>query len=127
MPDNTQDKLYAITVGDDYFHVNIWGDASSEVVEESTKELLAKRDASQPRVNKLLCDIRGLKPHKLDIVGQSRGIGTLWDIRSFDKVAFLVNESPVTDLLQQALSVVHFTGKIRTFEDEAEAIAWLKT
>lgn len=129
MQDGHSEKLYEVTVEDGYFRTNVWGSAGGEVFEASTKDLLAMHDAQKGKVNRLLCDIRQLQPTKIDIGAQTRGIAMLWDIRKFDKVAFLMSNmksSRVTEMTRRSLEVTHFTDKFQTFEDEAEAIAWLK-
>lgn len=129
MQDEKSEKLYEVTIEDGYFRTNVWGNAGAEVFEVSTKDLLELRDNKGIKINKLLCDIRELKSQNIDIVAQTKGIGMLWDIRSFDKVAFLmseVNKSRAAEMTRRALEVTHFTDKFRSFEDETAAIAWLK-
>jgi hypothetical protein len=120
------EKLYEITIEDGYLRTNVWGAADADIFEASTNELLTLRDAHRVPLNRLLCDIRRLKPNNIDIVAQTRGIGALWKIRSFDKVAVVIGDTHVSDMLHQALKVTHFTDKFQTFDDEAEAVAWLK-
>lgn len=88
--DKHAEKLYEVTVEDGYFRTTVWGGAGTEVFEASTNELLELRDRKNIKINKLLCDIRELLPQNIDIVAQAKGIGMLWNIRSFDKVAFLM-------------------------------------
>lgn len=120
------EKLHEVTIQDGYFRTNMWGAAGADTFEASTDELLTLRDSHKVPLNRLLCDIRRLKPTNIDIAAQTRGIGTLWKIRTFDKVAIVRGDDRVSDLLQQALKATHFTNKFQMFEDEAEAIAWLK-
>lgn len=120
------EKLYEVTIEDGYFRTNMWGAAGADTFEASTNELLTLRDTHKVPLNRLLCDIRRLKSTNIDIAAQARGIGTLWKIRTFEKVAIVMGDAHVSDLLQQALRATHFTDKFRMFEDEAEAVAWLK-
>jgi hypothetical protein len=124
MPTMNDDKLYEVSIQDGYILARLWGDADTEVFEASTAEVMTLREAQ--KVNLLLCDIRELKADKVDIADQTRGIGTLWQIRNFDKVALLLGDSKVTSMLLSALSATHLTHKFKSFESQAEAAVWLK-
>lgn len=118
------EKLYEISVQDGYIKTRLWGDADVDVFEASTAEVLALREVNG--INMLLCDIRELTPGNVDIPAQARAIGTLWKIRSFDKVALLLGDSRITSMLSSSLDVTHLSDKFQSFPNEAAAIAWLK-
>lgn len=117
-------KLYEVSMHDGYIQSRLWGHAGLDAFEASTKEVLALRDAQ--KVNVLLCDIRELLHTESDIQTQARGIGTLWQIHDFDKVALLLGDSQVTSTLLSVLSTMHLTNKFKNFEKQADAVAWLK-
>lgn len=118
-------KLYEVSMRDGYIWTRVWGDAGADVFEASTKEVIALHKAHN--VNVLLCDIRELTPNNVGIADQTRGIGTLWEIRSFDKVALLLGDSRITSMLHTALNIAHLSDKFQNFDSEAEAAVWLKS
>ncbi|HJQ08221.1 MAG TPA: STAS/SEC14 domain-containing protein [Candidatus Saccharimonadales bacterium] len=117
-------KLFRVSAQDGYILSRLWGDAGSEEFEESADEVLALR--KQKHIDRLLCDIRELNPVEEGIKEQARSIGTLWKMRDFKKIAFLL-EPHLTESMAAALAVSHLTNRCQVFEDEAEAAAWLKT
>jgi hypothetical protein len=118
------EQLFKVTKQDGYLRVDVWGQADVSTFSASTKAVLALRE--QSHINRLLCDIRELGSLKIDIAGQAQSIGTLWQIRDIEKVAFLIKKSHTADLLHGSLQATHFINKFQTFEDETAAIAWLQ-
>jgi hypothetical protein len=119
----TVSKLHEVSLQDGYIQNRIWGDADGDDFVAATDEALAMKEKTH--VNKLLCHIKELRPTKIDINAQTSGIGTLWRIQAFEKVAFLLGDPDVSKLVHSSLELTNFAERFHTFEDEDTAIKWL--
>jgi hypothetical protein len=76
-------------------------------------------------LNRLLCDVRQMSSD-VPLGTQVEGVKLLWQLRNFEKFAFVSNDPELEKLLASSFSHLKFMHKFRGFHDEADAIAWLR-
>ena len=83
--------------------------------------------AREKKIDKLLDDIRQVDSTGADIQVQSKGFGVLWKLRTFDKVAIVFGkEERLSKLFFSTIQTIHITSKFRGFDNEEDAVKWLK-
>jgi hypothetical protein len=124
---NPEPQQFSLEAKDDYIHLKTWGGLDAENIDAPANAALAL--AEEKHIDKLLDDIRGVDSSGASIPIQAKGMGVLWKLRAFKKVAIVLNESRLRTLLFSTLDTLHLDRdiKFKGFEDEAEAIAWLKS
>lgn len=78
-------------------------------------------------IDRLLDDIRETDMTGVPIEAQAKGVGLMWKLKAFRKIAVLYKGQETEKLFFGTLEVTHLDAKFKGFEDEAEAIAWLTT
>jgi hypothetical protein len=76
--------------------------------------------------DRLLDDIRDVNMAGVPIEVQSKGVGIIWKLRAFKKIAILYHGQETEKLFFGTLEVMHMDTKFKGFETEADAVAWLK-
>jgi SpoIIAA-like len=116
---------FSIAVEDGYLRLKTWGELDTEGLDAPVNAAL---DLSREKgITKLLDDVREVDAANVSISVQTKGVGIMWRLRQFDKVAILFGSQRLSGIFFQLLDTVHLNVKIRGFYDEAEAIAWLKS
>lgn len=119
------DQSYDVTVADDVVHLVTRGHPTTDNVDEPIDAAIALADKAH--ADKLLDDIRGIYSSWVDLPVQTKAMGTIWKLRRFKKVAFVLkNESELRQLLMGALDILKIASKIRAFDNEEAALAWLQ-
>ncbi len=123
---DTQSQQFSVDVVDDYVHLKTWGELDENNLAAPANAALSL--ASERQISKLLDDIRDIDSTKVSIPIQSKAMGIIWKLRTFKKVAILMNESRIQTLFFSTLSALHLNldSKFKGFDNEAEAIAWLR-
>lgn len=122
-----QAQQFSVAVADGYIHLKTWGGLDEHNLDAPANAALAL--AAEKQVDKLLDDIRGVDSTGVSIAIQSKAMGILWKLRSFKKVAIILEGSRLSKLFFSTLSAFHFNAdsKFKGFNNEAEAIAWLRS
>lgn len=118
------EKHYDITMRGDHIYLKFEGHINNADLHKSTEEVVAL--SKREHVFKLLDDIRDLDLSSVTIGLQTEAIGLLWHLRKFKKIALLYENQEIGRLVATTLQTVHLADRCRTFEKEAEAIAWLQ-
>ena len=118
------DTHYVLDYREDYVHLLMEGEISIDDLKNSTDEVL--RLAQEKGATKLLEDIRNIDKNSLTMRLQTEGIGLLWQLRHFKKIALVFSSNDVGHLVLSTLQTLHFNFKCRAFDNEADAIAWLE-
>jgi hypothetical protein len=128
--ESTKDKEQAkkshfnVSVRDDYVHLVTKGPLDVNNLDAPANAALAL--AKEKKLDKLLDDIRYVDSSGVNISIQSKGFGVLWKLREFKKVAIIFKEKELGHLFFSTLEAIHINSKFGGFDNEAEAIAWLK-
>lgn len=119
------ERQFSAEVVGDYIHLKTWGKLAEHNLEAPAVAALAL--AKERGVNKLLDDIRDIDTTAVSIAIQARGVGVLWKLRTFDKVAIVLRGNRIRSLFFATINTLHLDSdaKFRGFDDEQQAIAWL--
>lgn len=123
---SSKPQQFSLEVVDDYVSMKTWGVIDINKVDEPANAAL--KLAQEKQVTKLLDDISEVDSTGANIAIQTKGVGVLWKLRTFDKVAIVFSESRLRTLFFSTLDTLHLGRdiKFKGFESKAEAIAWLK-
>ncbi|MDB5181666.1 MAG: hypothetical protein JWP13_429 [Candidatus Saccharibacteria bacterium] len=118
---------FSVTLADDFVHLNTWGSLHVEDVEKPVEAAL--KLAKDHKVDKLLDNIQEVDFSGASIPVQAKGMGVLWRLRNFRKVAVVFRGKEPGFLFFSSLQVLHLNlgSKFQGFDNEADAIAWLKS
>ena len=120
------ERQFSVQVVDNYIHLKTWGILDEHNLEAPADAALTL--AKERGITKLLDDIRDIDTTAVSIPIQAKGVGVLWKLRSFDKVAIILKGNRIRSLLFATINTLHLDSdaKFRGFDDEQEAIAWLE-
>lgn len=120
------EKRFSVQVVDDYIYLKTWGELDPNDLDAPANAALAL--AKETGIDRLLDDIREVDTSNVSIPIQTKSMGILWKLRSFKKVAIVLNGSRIRSLFFATLDVLHLNidAKFKGFENEQEAVAWLK-
>lgn len=120
------DHGYNIAVQGAYIRLETWGQIHEEDVDVPAKAALALRKESG--VNLLLDNIQNVEGKGVSIAIQTKGVGVLWSLREFDKVAIVFKSGDLGKMFLGTLEAMHLNlnGKFKGFDNESDAIAWLQ-
>ena len=123
---NSKPQQFSLEVVDDYIHMKTWGRLNLDDVDVPAKAALEL--AHKKKIKKLLDNISEVDSSGTNIAIQAKGVGVLWKLREFDKVAIVFSESHLQKLFFSTLEAIHLEHEVKFngFDNEAEAIAWLK-
>jgi hypothetical protein len=117
---------FKVSVQNDYVLLETWGELELEDLDAPANGALAL--AEEHHMDKLLDDIRGVSQTPVSMAIQAKGVGVLWKLRKFRKVAIVFSGKEIGYLFLSTLEAMHLNvnGKFKGFDNEAEAINWLK-
>ena len=120
------DKRYQVSVQNDYILLETWGELKLEDLEEPASAALELAEKSH--IDKLLDDIRGVDNSHVSVQIQAKGVSILWKLRKFRKVAIVFSGKEIGWLFLSTIQAMHLNidSKFKGFDNEAEAIQWLK-
>lgn len=121
-----QDHGYNLTVQGNYIRMETWGTVHAETVDEPAKAALALR--KETGIDKLLDNIQKVDDAHVSINAQTKGVGVIWSLREFKKVAIVFKDGGgLGKMFLGTLEAMHLnlSGKFKGFDNETEAIAWL--
>lgn len=122
--DSTKKGQFSVEARDDYVYLVTRGRLDVDNLDAPANAALSL--AKEKKIDKLLNDIRYVDSSGVDISIQSKGFGVLWKLREFKKVAIIFKEREIGRLFFSTLEAMHITSKFGGFDNEADAIAWLK-
>lgn len=116
---------FHVTKEDGYIHLVTKGPLDLEHLEAPADAALAM--AKKEGLTALLDDIREVDSSQVNVTIQAKGFGVVWKLRSFNKVAIVMNLNELEQIFMGTLRAMHLNSKFRAFDKEDEAIAWLKS
>lgn len=121
-----QDHGYELAVQGRYIHMRTWGPIHEEDVDAPAKAALALRKESG--VNRLLDNIQDVDDRHVSITMQTKGVGVVWSLREFDKVAIVFKEGDLGHMFLSTLEAMHLNlnNKFKGFDNESDAVTWLE-
>ncbi|HEX6461823.1 MAG TPA: STAS/SEC14 domain-containing protein [Candidatus Saccharimonadales bacterium] len=123
---SVDEQHFSVKATDGYIHLRTWGALDAKNLDAPANAALAL--AKEKNINKLLDDIRDVDTSAVSIPIQAKAMGILWKLRTFDKIAIVLKGSRVRSLFFSTLEILHLNidAKFKGFDNESEAIAWLK-
>lgn len=119
------DQSFDVAVDDGIIHLVTRGRPTTDDVYEPVNAAIELAD--KKRVDVLLDDIRGVDSSWVDLPVQTKAMGVIWKLRRFKRVAIVLKkESDLRQLLMGALSALKIASKIKAFDNEDAARAWLQ-
>ncbi|HSW98877.1 MAG TPA: STAS/SEC14 domain-containing protein [Candidatus Saccharimonadales bacterium] len=121
-----QEKQFSVDLVGNYIHLKTWGKLEIETLDAPANAALSL--SQEHHIDKLLDDIREVDSSNASIHIQTKAMGILWKLRTFRKVAIVLQGSRLQTLFFATLEALHLNldSKFKGFENEAEAIAWLQ-
>lgn len=120
----TKQAQFSVEAKKDFIHLKTWGELDVETLHQPAEAALAL--GQQKGLRKLLDNIQEIDTSGVSISVQSKAMGILWKLKAFDKVAIVFKDKEVGLLFLKSLSAIHLSGKFNGFDNEADAIAWLR-
>jgi hypothetical protein len=123
----TKEQQFSTEVKDDYILLKTWGAPDMNNLDAPVNAALAL--AKEKNISKLLDDIRGVDTSAVSIPMQAKAMGIIWKLRSFKKVAMVMDTGRVTTLFFSTLNALNLEHgfQFKSFHDEAEAVEWLES
>lgn len=121
-----EDQGYDVGVEDDFIHLRTWGVPDEKNVADPVNAAIEL--AEKHHVTKLLDDIRGVNADAISLMVQAKGVGVLWKLRRFKRVAIVVSSQEMTWLLTSSLQELGLSlggWNIKHFRDVDSAREWL--
>jgi len=120
-----QEQRFSAVIEGDYVHLKTWGELTLDDLDAPA--MTALKLAEEHHLDKLLDDIREVDDSNASILIQTKAMGILWKLRTFRKVAIVLNGSRLRTLFFATLEALHLNldSKFKGFDNEAEAKAWL--
>lgn len=121
-----EETRFKVTAKNGYVLLETWGELKEEDLDAPANAALAL--AEEKHIDKLLDDIRNVDSSHISMTVQAKGVGILWKLRKFKKVAIIFKGEEIGWLFLSTLSAMHLNlnGKFKGFDNEPEAIQWLK-
>jgi hypothetical protein len=122
-----EDQGYKVSVEDDFIHLETWGVPTEKNVAEPVSAAIEL--AEDEKITKLLDDIRLVNADAISLLVQAKGVGVLWKLRRFKKVAIIISSAEMTWIFTSSLQELGLNlggWNIRHFSDVGPAKAWLK-
>jgi len=120
-----QDHGYKLKVQGNYIHMETWGVIHDEDIDAPAKAALALR--KETGIDRLLDNIQNVDSH-VSIALQTKGVGVVWSLREFHKVAIVFKQGDLSKMFMSTLEAMHLNlnNKFKGFDNETDAIAWLQ-
>ncbi len=121
----TETQQFVTEVKDGYIYLKTWGQPDMDHLDAPVTAALAL--AKENNCDRLLDDIRGVDSSSVTIPMQAKAMGLIWKLRSFKKVAMVMDTGRMSTLFLGTLNALKLDhgAQFKGFHDEAEAIAWL--
>ncbi|HSE29275.1 MAG TPA: STAS/SEC14 domain-containing protein [Candidatus Saccharimonadales bacterium] len=118
-------KKFSAKIEGDFIHLKTWGELKTEDLHDPVDTAIEL--AKEKQITKLLDDIRDVDSANISIPVQAKGLGMLWKLQHFKKVAIIFRGDEMGWMLTSSLEAMHieFSSKIKGFRDEQSAIKWL--
>jgi len=120
-----QPNQFTIEQRDGYVYLKTWGPMAMEGLEKPPDAALEV--LKEGKCDKLLDDIRDVVMTGVNIDVQTKGVGIMWRLRAFKKVAILYKGQETEKIFFGTLEAMRLDTKFKGFETEEEAVAWLTT
>jgi hypothetical protein len=122
---STDTQGYQVRLQDDFIYLETWG-----VPEEGNVSApvdAAIKLADEHHAHKLLDDIRRVDGDSISLMVQAKGLGVLWKLRRFKKVAIVLSGEEMSWMFTSSIQELRFgiERRIRGFQDVDSAVAWL--
>ena len=123
---STGGQQFSVEAKDGIIHLKTWGPLDESRLGEPANAALAL--AQEKQIDKLLDDIREVDTSSVSIPMQAQSMGILWKLRTFKKVAVVMNQSRIRTMFFTALDLLHIDKetKFKGFDTPDEAITWLR-
>jgi hypothetical protein len=121
-----EEPNFTVRAVDDYVRLDTWGRLRVEDVEAPAEAALAL--AREKGLDKLLDNIQNVDFSTASVYVQAKGMGVLWKLKSFRKVAIVFEGSEPGYLFFSSIQVLHLDlgKKFQGFDNEKDAIKWLR-
>jgi hypothetical protein len=119
------EQHFSLEKRDDYIHLRTWGSLDESHLDVPAEAAL--KLAEDEQIELLLDDIRDVDTSGVSIPIQAKGMGVLWKLRKFKKVAIVLGDNPLKHIFFSTVEALHVTQgtQFKGFENEVEAIEWL--
>jgi len=121
-----RDHGYKLDVMGEYIRLETWGMIHEEDLDAPAKAALALR--KETGIDRLLDNIQGVDESRVSISMQTKGVGVVWSLREFHKVAIVFKGGDLGKMFLATLEAMHLNlnNKFKGFDNETDAIAWLQ-
>jgi hypothetical protein len=122
----SEDQRFKVSVKDDYIHLETWGALVEDDLDAPANAALAL--AEEKKIDKLLDNISNIDSTHVSVTLQAKGVGVLWKLRKFKKIAIVFKGQEIGWLFLSTLQAMHLdvNAKFKGFDNETDAIIWLK-
>lgn len=118
----TTNQHYSIKPEDGFIHEVLYGAISHDDVLETTQTILALHESAG--LKRLLCDMTDLDVDNIDLHARAAALGLLWELRDFDKIAFVAID-PRVQKFAGGSSNFSSLRRFRMFKHAGPAKRWL--
>jgi len=118
-------KQFDLSVQGDYIRLETRGELRDEDLDAPANAALAL--AEEQKIDKLLDDIRNIDSSHVSVTIQAKGVGILWKLRKFRKVAIVFKGQEIGWLFLSTIQAMHLdhNAKFKGFDNDTEAVQWL--
>lgn len=122
---STEEQKFTVEARKDYIHLETRGKLDYEHLDAPVNSALAL--AKEKGIDKLLDDIRKIDSSGVSISMQSKAMGIMWKLRSFKKVAIVLEGSRLQTMFFSTARALHLPleSHFKGFDNIDDAIAWL--
>ena len=126
MDTKEQESGFKVEAHGSYIHLETWGALHEESLDAPAKAALELREKSG--IDKLLDNIQRVDGAGININMQAKGVGVLWSLRKFKKVAIVFKGDEMGWMFLSTLEAMHLNlnNKFKGFNNESDAISWLQ-
>lgn len=115
---------FSVESRDDFIHLITWGHLELETLDQPVNAALNL--GKEKKIDKLLDDIRNVDASHVSVHIQAKAAGLMWKLKQFKKVAIVFKGQEMSWLFFSTLEALHLNSTFKGFDNEVEAIAWLK-
>lgn len=117
---------FSVSVVDDYIRLDTWGVLEVDQVSDPVDAALALAEVSG--IYKLLDNIQKVDFTTASLHVQAKGMGVLWKLRKFKRVAIIFSGEEPGYLFYSSLRELRLDvgSKFQGFENEIDALRWLR-
>jgi len=120
------DHGFKLNVQGGYIHMETWGPLHEEDLDAPAKAALALR--KETGIKRLLDNIQDVDDSHVNISMQTKGVGVIWSLREFEKVAIVFKSGDLGKMFLATLEAMHLNlnNKFKGFDNETDAVKWLE-